>query len=109
MPLPTNYDISTYKGDTFTIAFTMVDEAGDPIDFTGFIFKMQIRDAENVLILEILDDAGLSLWLNTVTVSFLVNFEAGDYKYDLEATTGSVTRTYVAGTFEVIGDVTYDE
>ncbi len=60
------YSMSLTRGSTWTESFTYTDAAGDPIDLTGFVARMQIRtlagrtglSTADTLVMELASDGG---------------------------------------------------
>lgn len=110
MPLPSNYNITTYQGDTFDLVVTLLDENGDPVDLTDAVFTLQVRNkVGSEVLLEIAQGDGITYVGNIVTISKEVTVEEGQYRYDLEAVFPTRIRTYLYGEFAVVGDITRDE
>lgn len=100
--------IKAYQGDTFCPTLTFTDENGDPLDFTGVEFKMQIRNKSGQLEKTLLMDQDIFVTLpNIVAFNTLVNIDKGVYDTDLQGkyTDGKVV-TFIGGQFEVFKEIT---
>jgi hypothetical protein len=110
--LPGALDIKIYQGDTVMIPLTFRDSDGNPIDLTGITFESQIRRApadEEATPLISMDcnvpeptSGRVLISLSSEQTTLLDNL----YVYDLQATNGSVVRTYLSGTISVVKEVT---
>lgn len=97
------------QGTTFATSFTVNDDAGDPINFSGYTGYAQLRKhytSTNAVsfVVEANTSGGVSLSLSSNTTNSL---EAGRYVYDVEliAPAGSVSRV-VEGIVTVTPQVT---
>ena len=102
-------NIKVYKGDTNTFTLSFTDANGDPLDFTGVTFKMQIRDSTtNALLQELLQGTAMTVTLpNTVVFDVVITIAAGTYDYDLQGTYSNLdVITFLGGKFEVLKEVT---
>lgn len=106
--LPGTLDITTYKGDTFSRTFTFTDANGDPLSLAAAEVTMQVRkNAGTIVLINLSEGNGITVSTNVVTIDFEVNIEKGSYKWDLQAAYSDGTiRTYVAGAFSVLNDIT---
>lgn len=122
-------DITCRRGDTFLLDLDITDENGDAKDLTGYTFKMEVRkadtddaayaDGDATIILSTQDDSAGSKYISVDTAALStgdVSFKAtatimkgvasGLYVYDIEATGGSSTTTWLHGLFKINEDVT---
>ncbi len=119
-PLPPRYDLTIAQGASWSQEFTVIDDAGDPLDLTtGYTARMQIREGYA-------DEAGSSLLdlttantriqlggtAGTITLSLSdtltaalhpTNYEA---RYDLELVGPSSVTRVVYGLVTVLPEVT---
>lgn len=97
------------QGTTFSTSFTVNDDNGDPIDFTGYTGNSQIRkhytSSNSVSFTVSANSSGVvTLTLNSNSTSNLV---AGRYVYDVEMVSGgNVTSRIVEGVVTVTPQVT---
>jgi hypothetical protein len=112
-------DITTRRGDTFTIELTFNDEEGDPIDLSdGYEWMMQVRESDTsssaLIDGDSNDDAandfgftGDNNGLLTITASAstMAGIEGGIYVYDLQSAQGAVVTTWMYGIFKINEDV----
>jgi hypothetical protein len=112
-------DITTRRGDTFTLELTFNDEEGDPIDLSdGYEWMMQVREADTSTS-ALLDgdsnddnanDFGFTGDNNgvltiTASASTMAGIEGGLYVYDLQSSQGAVVTTWMYGIFKINEDV----
>ena len=97
------------QGTTFATSFTVNDDAGDPIDFSGYTGYSQIRKhytSTNAVSFTVTANTtgGVTLELDSNTTN---SIEAGRYVYDVElvAPAGTVSRV-VEGIVTVTPQVT---
>ena len=109
MSLPTQYNFSIYRGDTFTkeFAFYDIDDQGvkTPIDMSNSIAKSQCRESADIKA-KLIFEFTTSITENKVTISLTPAqtqlIEPGSYVYDLQI--DDVTKLY--GKIKIIGDIT---
>lgn len=115
-------DIICRKGDTFSLRLTLTDESGETAGFAANdTFRMQVRDSDtgsNVITntesntaFEILVTAtGTDVTNKYVDfskdASVMKTMPAGEYVYDIEQTSGSVTKTLIYGVIKINEDIT---
>lgn len=103
-----------YAGDTFKgLLMTLKDENNvNPIDITGYQFKMQIKTSElGQIIKELTNDFGITI---TDAVNgafkideFLTPQKSGSFYYDLQVTyPNNKVDTYMRGYFPITQDIT---
>ena len=112
-------DITTRKGDTFTLELTFKDEDGVVIDLSsGYEWMMQVRetDTSTATLLdgdtndETANDFGFTgdsngLLTITASASTMAGIDGGIYVYDLQSSQGAVVVTWMYGIFKVNEDV----
>lgn len=112
-------DITTRRGDTFTLELTFNDEQGDPIDLSsGYEWMMQVResDTSSSALLDgdsnddLASDFGFTgdnngLLTITASASVMSGIEGGIYVYDLQSAQGATVTTWMYGIFKVNEDV----
>ncbi len=112
-------DVTTRRGDTFTLELTFKDEDGVAIDLSsGYHWMMQVRESDTSSA-SLLDGdsndnsansfgfAGNNNGLLTITASAAVMkaVEGGLYVYDLQSSQGAVVTTWMYGIFKINEDV----
>lgn len=102
------------EGDTLSFKITLTDDAGDPIDLTGTTTDMDIKRADDSLVLTLTvgdgitytDPTGGEMTL-TVDASETDNLDPQyTYRYDVQWTNGTTVRTVAWGTIQTIEQVT---
>lgn len=109
--LPSNYDLVLYRGDYFSMNITVKDNAGTPINLTGYTAKSQIRTSYDAVsaydaTCTITDPTNGKVSI-TFPSSVMTTVTPGDYIWDFQVTQpdGNV-RTFLAGDVKVYGEVT---
>jgi len=111
MGLPARYDITHYQGDTFSIVVAL---DGNFLAST-FKFELKIPNAVSPA-LELTNGSGITIGgYNpttgktpiTITITPVQSTALGSsiYWYDLEDNTGGVIKTYLAGTFAQVEQI----
>ena len=112
-------DITTRRGDTFTLELTFNDEDGVAIDLSsGYDWMMQVRESDtssSALIDgdsndDLANDFGFTgdnngLLTITASASVMSAIEGGIYVYDLQSAQGAVVTTWMYGIFKINEDV----
>lgn len=112
-------DITTRRGDTFTLELTFNDEDGVAIDLSsGYDWMMQVResDTSSSTLLDgdsnddLANDFGFTgdnngLLTITASASVMSAIEGGIYVYDLQSAQGAVVTTWMYGIFKINEDV----
>ena len=112
-------DITTRRGDTFTLELTFNDEDGVAIDLSsGYEWMMQVRESDtstSALLDGDSDDdnagsfgfTGTNTGLLTITASAatMATIDGGIYVYDLQSSQGATVITWMYGIFKVNEDV----
>ena len=111
------------KGDDWTPDTITVYDGGTVVDgvvvggtvrnFTGYTGRLQIRTVlSNDVIITLTNGAGITLSSAgvitlTMTAVQTATIAAGDYKYDMQTTSGAgVIKTWIEGSFTIVTDVT---
>ena len=104
MSLPVVWDLSAYRGDTWSQSFRLL-RGGQPLDLSGATVESEARAKDGTktpLVVSVEDaaDGRINVSLPEAFLPF------GNYRYDVEvAENGSVT-TWVRGALKVERDVT---
>ena len=110
-PLPGDYPMTLYRGDTRVITLDFTEDDGTASDLSGHTWRAQIRqsfedatvDAEFTVDATASATGRLVLTLPSTQAELLDS--AIKYRWDLEGTAGSVVHTYLAGKVKVTGDI----
>lgn len=111
------------KGDDWTPDTITVYDGGTVVDgvvvggtvrnFTGYTGRLQIRTIlSNDVIITLTNGAGITLSslgviTLTMTAAQTAAIAAGDYKFDMQTTSGAgVIKTWIEGSFTIVTDVT---
>lgn len=112
-------DITTRRGDTFTLELTFKDEDGVAIDLSsGYEWMMQVREADTSTTTLLDGDSNDDLASDfaftgdnngqltiTASAAVMAGVEGGIYVYDLQSSQGAVVTTWMYGIFKVNEDV----
>ena len=107
-------DLCLYRSDNFNHPIVWQDDAGDPIDLTGYTARMQARKTVggSTILMTATEVDGIALGGGAGTVDIQLdttktNISTVDNVYDLEVTSPtSFVTTLIQGAFVVIQDVT---
>ena len=102
------------QGDTLSFKITLTDDAATPIDITGTTADMEIKRADDSLVLALTvsdgieyTDAGNGEMTITVEAAATAGLDPEyTYKYDVQWTNGTTIRTLAWGTIKTIEQVT---
>lgn len=103
------------QGETFSKVLTWKDSAGTPITLTGYTAKMQVRLIPGTTVIIELSTVNGRIVLGgiagTITLTIAATDSAalppGEYRYDLEMTTGGgVVTRLLEGQFTVKAEIT---
>src|SRR5690606_32115273 len=119
---PARYNMTCKAGVTFRKSFVFQDGDGQPLDFTGFTARMQVRSSfedEPLVSLSTgpLDDDGLTgtMFFDVPEGRLTVRIEAevteqfprGSYRYDIEVVSpAGIVDSPLFGRFKVLPEVT---
>lgn len=108
--VPAIYNTGIVRGDYYSEVFTFTAE-GQALSLDNATMRVQVRDRSGKLLDEFTQDDGLTVDGNEVNwvipSATTATYTPDSYLYDWEITTSGQTRTYVAGTFQVLKDITY--
>ena len=114
MITPSTYNLTVWQGADFDQTFT-VTQNGTALNFTGYLARMQVREAADstAYLLSLTNGSGITLGGTAGTIAVAITnaqssaISAGSYAYDLELVAGAGTITrLLQGAFTVIGNVT---
>lgn len=103
--IPVQYDIQHYRGDELTRRFKFTRD-GEVQDISGWPISAQVRkglELNSPLVLEFTTHQTTELGILDIYLppEATANLKAGEYFYDIQIG----PRTYIAGTFELLADV----
>lgn len=113
---PQEFDFKIYQAATLEISKVFLDNAGDPVDLTGFTAALNMRkqyDCDGTLYTYTEDDALTLDDDGTVTIALdpteTTDLEPGRYVYDLMLTSDEEVATlFLRGYIDVIARAAYD-
>ena len=113
-PLPVAFEVCRVRGDTFPIALTVVDEAGDPIDVTVATdilltvdpSRTPVDDTNNLFQLTGAVVDGPTGKIEFAITALQADQTPGRYFYDVQLDLGDGIRTVLNGTFRFQQDIT---
>jgi hypothetical protein len=104
-------DIVCRKGDTFSIEIDFYDANDDPIDLTGYTWKMEVSESDTSPS-PILDSTDFTYTGNssgklyvTATATTMLTIDGGLYIYGLQSNDSGNVKTWLYGLFTVNEDV----
>jgi hypothetical protein len=104
-------DIVCRKGDTFSIEIDFYDANDDPIDLTGYTWKMEVSESDTSPS-PILDSTDFTYTGNssgklyvTATATTMLTIDGGLYIYGLQSNNSGNVKTWLYGLFTVNEDV----
>lgn len=103
-------NITCRKGDTFSLEVDFYDANDNPIDLTGYAWKMDVSVSDGGAV--VLDDTDFTyignstgtLFINATSV-VMSTINSGVYVYGLQSTDAGVVKTWLFGTFNVNEDM----
>lgn len=111
--MATTYNISVLNGDTYAGCNFTITVNSAALNLTGAAIKMQVRkQREEAVVLELSTGSGITI-TTAAEGKFKINEQViscavGVYLYDIQITlSGGNIKTYIKGTFTVLGDITY--
>lgn len=97
------YTFEYVRGDTTPIVFS-VSQNGSLVPFSGQTLQLSYqKDADTVVTIS---GTETSTGIISFTPSATDIDTAGDFDFDMQATNGTVVRTWFKGVIKVVGDVT---
>lgn len=105
--------ILCYSNNTLKFSATFTDADNNPINLTGYTFSLQVRTrgaTVNTLKTTFTTSDGTIVIVgddsNTLLFSKLIDFDGGDYRYDLTALLPDTTKaTFMFGEFKVLQNI----
>ena len=111
MAVPAKQNLSITRGDTEVVVVTMASSGGTPIDITGRTYRAQIRTTKDSSIIDAsftcaVTNAVLGEVTCTILPATTATLAVGTHYWDFEETDGGVVSTILAGSVNVLADVT---
>lgn len=111
---PANYNLPTgYRGDSYgPITFRFNNGSGNSINLDGYSGGLQVRQAQDlpVVLQWLTSDDSMVIESNTVTLTpksgHCMRMMPGNYYYDMQLNSGSISKTYIRGVLPIEGDIT---
>lgn len=104
-------DIICRKGDTFSIEVNFYDANNQPINLTGYTWKMEVSESDTSAT-PVLDSNDFSYSGNstgtlfvTATANTMLTINGGMYIYGLQSNDAGTVKTWLYGLFTVNEDV----
>ena len=117
MPVPVDFDIQTYIGNTETVTVTWKDSSGSALNLTSYAIAFDCRDnsIDPVVSLGLTEGSGVTVTnaaggIFTVTITAAQSSLLGErgklkqYFYEINATTGATVTTVMKGFLKIHGD-----
>lgn len=99
------------KGDTYSVTFAYYEDECEttPIDVSGYDFTLQAKNSSGTVVLEWLnaDFVQTQTYERVVTMSNTetATLTAGEYRYELQADTGTGVYTYMQGYIKITDQI----
>ena len=111
MAQPATQNLVLVRGDTETLVITMTDSAGLPIDITGRTYRAQIRVQKDAASIAAsfacsITNAAAGQVTCVLTATNSASLVPGVNYWDFEENNAGVVTTVLAGTAQVLADVT---
>lgn len=111
MAVPAKQNLVMTRGDTETLVITMKTEANAPIDITGRTYRAQIRATKDAGVIDAsftctVTNAAAGEVTCTILPGVTSTLAVGIHYWDLEETASGVVSTVLAGSVNVLADVT---
>jgi len=103
-----DYTITLIKGDTYNGKEFVITRNGAGVSITSARMQVKRKAKDTAHVLQLTSGSGLTIGASSITIDKqIVDITAGEYVYDLELTlTGGEVKTWIAGDFIVLQDVT---
>ena len=111
MAVPAKQNLSITRGDTETVVVTMTDSGGQAIDITGRTYRAQIRTTKDSSTIDAsfactVSNAAEGEVTCTILPATTATLSVGIHYWDFEETNAGVVSTILAGSVNVLADVT---
>lgn len=110
MAVPTTQNLTIMRGDTESLVINMDDGSG-AINITGRTYRAQIRQTKESTIIAasftcVITNAAAGQVTCTLSAATTATLTPGIYYWDFEETNSGVVSTILAGSVNVLADVT---
>lgn len=111
MAVPAKQNLTLTRGDTEIIVITMTTDGTTPENITGRTYRAQIRTVKDAATIDlsftavVTNGAGGEITLTALPAA-TSTLSVGTHYWDLEETNAGVVSTILAGTVNVLADVT---
>jgi len=111
MAKPATQNLTIVRGDTEVIVINLTSDTSAPINVSGRTYRAQIRDEKDSSSIAASFSCAITNAVNgeitcTLTAAHSAALSAGTKYWDFEETNGSVVTTILAGSVNVLADVT---
>lgn len=112
--VPANYNLPTgYRGDSYgPVVFKFYNSSGSGILLDGTSGNLQVKEGLGLpsVLSWSTSDSSMLISGNQVTLNVkpgsCMEMPPKTYSYDFQLSSGQITRTYLKGSFPIIGDIT---
>jgi hypothetical protein len=112
--VPAIYNLPTgYRGDTYgPIVFKFLNKSGSGINIEGVTGNLQVREAPNLpsVLQWSTSDSSMEISGNQIQLlpkaSSCMQIQPKNYVFDLQLSSGQITRTYIKGVLPIVVDIT---
>jgi phage tail sheath gpL-like len=111
MAVPSKQNLTMTRGDTESVVVTMTSDGTTPVDVTGRTYRAQIRITKDAALVAatfacaITNASGGEITCS-MTAGDTAALTVGTHYWDFEENDGGVVSTILAGTVNVLADVT---
>ena len=111
MAVPTKQNLSITRGDTESVVVTMTSDGTTPVDVTGRTYRAQIRTTKDAATIDASFTCAITSALDgeitcSMTAGDTAALVVGIHYWDFEENNAGVVSTILAGTVNVLADVT---
>jgi hypothetical protein len=111
MAAPGVQNLTFVRGDTETVQVTMTSDGTTPVSITGRTYAAQLRSTPDIAAIAAtatctITDGANGVMTATFSATDTAELDPGMYYWDLQETNGTVVTTVLAGTVQVLADVT---
>jgi len=111
MAVPAKQNLTITRGDTESVVVTMTSNGTTPINITGRTYRAQIRTTKDASTIDAsftctVTNAALGEVTCTILPAVTATLSVGTHYWDFEETNAGVVSTILAGSVNVLADVT---
>jgi hypothetical protein len=111
MAVPAKQNLTITRGDTESVVVTMTSNGTTPVDITGRTYRAQIRTTKDSSSIDAsftctITNAAAGEITCTILPAVTATLSVGTHYWDFEETDAGVVSTILAGTVNVLADVT---